>query len=155
MTNSSICIAFELGRSSKGCQNLNTGNEMINSNDRLHFHTRSELTKHLRELANLEARHYVGDIPNGTTMFSKERPCYVIVHVAPPTNRRMDPPNWYPTVKALVDGLTDMRLFDDDNKSTITGFLFLDEPKTDNKKYVLILEVCAGNIRDVLYRIKA
>lgn len=144
-----ICVSFELGRSSKGSQNLNTGNEMINANDRMHFHIRSELTEHLRSLANVEARQQVGDLTD-EKIFSEEHPCYVIVHIAPPTNRRMDPPNWYPTVKALIDGLTDMGMFSDDNKNIITGFIFLDEPKTETGKYRIDLELCPGEIRDRL-----
>lgn len=145
-----ILVAFELNRSSKGSQNLTTGNEMINANDRMHFHVRSKITEHLRSLANLEARQQVGDLSE-EKIFSEEHPCYVIVHIAPPTNRRMDPPNWYPTIKALIDGLTDMGMFADDNKNIITGFLFLGEPKTQNKKYRIVLELCPGDIRTMLY----
>ena len=35
--------------------------------------------------------------------------------VCPPTRRRIDPPNLYPTLKALIDGLTDASWWDDDN----------------------------------------
>lgn len=37
------------------------------------------------------------------------------VTVCPPTRRRLDPPNLYPTVKALIDGLTDASWWADDN----------------------------------------
>lgn len=37
------------------------------------------------------------------------------VTVCPPTRRRLDPPNLYPTVKALVDGLTDACWWSDDD----------------------------------------
>lgn len=57
-----ILVAFELNRSSRGSQNLTTGNEMINANDRMHFHVRSKITEHLRSLANLEARQQIGDL---------------------------------------------------------------------------------------------
>lgn len=37
------------------------------------------------------------------------------VTVCPPTRRRLDPPNLYPTVKALIDGLTDACWWSDDD----------------------------------------
>lgn len=39
----------------------------------------------------------------------------VRVTIQPPTRRRMDPPNLYPTVKALIDGLTDCAWWEDDD----------------------------------------
>lgn len=39
----------------------------------------------------------------------------VNVTVCPPTRRRLDPPNLYPTVKALIDGLTDACWWSDDD----------------------------------------
>ena len=39
----------------------------------------------------------------------------VNVTVCPPTRRRLDPPNLYPTIKALVDGLTDACWWSDDD----------------------------------------
>lgn len=39
----------------------------------------------------------------------------VSVTVCPPTRRRLDPPNLYPTVKALIDGLTDACWWSDDD----------------------------------------
>lgn len=35
--------------------------------------------------------------------------------VCPPTRRRLDPPNLYPTLKALIDGLTDAGWWEDDD----------------------------------------
>lgn len=39
----------------------------------------------------------------------------VNVTVCPPTRRRLDPPNLYPTIKALIDGLTDACWWSDDD----------------------------------------
>lgn len=41
-----------------------------------------------------------------------------------PTKRRLDPPNFYPTVKALVDGLTDAGIWTDDNSEVIKFMTF-------------------------------
>lgn len=41
----------------------------------------------------------------------------ILVTVCPPTRRRIDPVNLYPSVKAIIDGLTDSAWWeDDDNK---------------------------------------
>ena len=46
-------------------------------------------------------------------------PVRVVVHVCPPTAQRCDPPNLYPTVKALIDGLTDASWWADDDYKAI------------------------------------
>lgn len=48
----------------------------------------------------------------------------VRVTVCAPTRRRMDPPNFYPTVKALIDGLTDAGWWEDDNFSQLLEMSF-------------------------------
>lgn len=148
-TNQPISICFELFRSSKK-KNLRSGNEMINANDKIHFHVRNELTDHLKTLASTEARQYVGDSHDYNPIFTKENPCFIIVRVAPPTNRKMDTPNWYPTAKALVDGLTSMGMFEDDNDNVITSFTFVRNPKTKNKKYQIILDIYPGSIGGII-----
>lgn len=46
------------------------------------------------------------------------------VTVCPPTNRSVDPPNLYPTVKPLIDGMTDAFFWEDDNFKHITELGF-------------------------------
>lgn len=41
-----------------------------------------------------------------------------------PTNRRLDTPNLYPTVKALVDGMTEAKIWTDDNDDVIKSTKF-------------------------------
>lgn len=41
--------------------------------------------------------------------------CVVKIGVSPPTKRVCDPPNYYPTVKPVIDGLTDTLWWEDDN----------------------------------------
>ena len=107
----------------------------MNSNDRICPHIRAELSSHLRELSKKVALKTY-EHPE-RTMFSDVRPCHIGVIVCPPTDRRMDAPNWYPTVKALIDGLTDAGVFEDDNNKVIKSMTFVPGPKTDNKKYKL------------------
>lgn len=146
MDNSCIRIVFDLMRCTKKSMSLKAGNEMISANDRLNFHVRGELVSHLRQLANIEARQYVGDLEDGECIFSKQRPCHIIVYVCPPTRRSMDTPNWYPTVKPLIDGLTDMGMFDDDNDDIITSVTFVPGSKSGTKKYRFILEIREGRL---------
>lgn len=92
--------------------------EMLNSNDRPHWTQKARVTKFLRQLGAIEGRK------GKTTTYTKKRPCGLIVTIFSPTKRRMDPPNFYPTVKALVDGLTDAGVWADDNHEVIKYMTF-------------------------------
>lgn len=48
----------------------------------------------------------------------------VSVSVCPQTHGRVDPPNFYPTVKPLVDGLTDAGWWPDDDYSHLVSMSF-------------------------------
>lgn len=133
---------YELNRSTAKKCALRGGNEMISSNDRLCPHVKAELTAHLRKRSTEIADK--ADTCLEKPIFTKERPCYIGVIICPPTDRRMDVPNWYPTVKALVDGLTDAGVFEDDNNKIITSMTFIPGPKTDNKKYRMELIIREG-----------
>lgn len=133
---------YELNRSTAKGRALRGGNEMISSNDRLCPHVKAELTAHLRKLSTKTASKTYKQTERAA--FSKDRPCYIGVIVCPPTRRRMDAPNWYPTVKALVDGLTDAGVFEDDNNKIITSMTFIPGPKTENKKYRIEIVIREG-----------
>ena len=122
---------YELSRSIAKGHSLRGGNEMISANDRLSIHVKADLTAHLRKLSTDVAHETYEHIE----MFSEDRTCYMAIVVSPPTKRRMDVPNWYPTVKALIDGLTDAGVFEDDNDNVIKSYMFMRGPVTDNKKY--------------------
>lgn len=136
-------IIYELTRSTAKNKARRGGNEMISSNDRLDPHTKAELTKYLRELSTktaLEQFEKIGNVP----YFSEEHPCHIGITICAPTNRRMDSPNWYPTIKALIDGLTDAGVFEDDNNKIITSMTFLPGETTDNKKYRIEIVIREG-----------
>lgn len=140
---SNLLLSYELNRSSGKNSSLAKGNEMISSNDRLHHIVKSQITRHLREIAgetDFLADH--DEVPR----YTPENKCFIVVVVNPPTNRRMDSPNWYPTVKALIDGLSDAGIFEDDDDSVITSVTFIRGQKTDNKKYRLDLHIRAGTL---------
>ncbi|MGT2958855.1 endodeoxyribonuclease RusA [Streptococcus bovimastitidis] len=101
-------------------ENTKQRKEMLSSNDRLHFRKSAPITKYLRRLAKLTANKAI----NKNEPFSKNKPCSVSVTVFSPTNRRFDPPNTYPTLKAILDGFTDAGIWEDDNFEVIKSLSF-------------------------------
>lgn len=92
--------------------------QMLNANDRPHWTQKAKITAFLRATAAKEGQEY------NCTPYSKKRPCGLVVTIYAPTKRRLDPPNFYPTVKALVDGLTDAGIWTDDNSEVIKYMTF-------------------------------
>lgn len=133
---------YELNRSTAKGRALRGGNEMISSNDRLNPHVKAELTAYLRNLSTEIAEETYDNLEE--TTFTEKNPCHIGVIICAPTSRRMDSPNWYPTVKALIDGLTDAHVFQDDNNRIITSMTFLPGPKTENKKYRIEIVIREG-----------
>lgn len=129
-----VIFTFELRRKS-GNKSLRNGNEMINANDRMHYAVQSTITKHLRKLGAAAVK----DIHQ--ELFNEDNKCSVIVTVHPPTKHRMDAPNWYPTVKAIIDGFTDAGLWSDDNDNIVKTFTFKSGDITSNNKYKLEIEI--------------
>lgn len=59
-----------------------------------------------------------------------------------PTRSRLDPPNLYPTVKAIIDGMTDAGIWIDDNHKVIKKMSFADGGLSNEKgHYKLVLDV--------------
>lgn len=123
-----IILEFELNRK-----------QMISANDRMHFQKKAKITKFLRELAKYEGLNTLKDyfgLP-----FSEEKPCNVRVITFSPTARIYDPPNWSPTSKALLDGLTDAGFWIDDNYNIIKETSFSHGGKSGTKNYKIKLEI--------------
>lgn len=127
-------FTFTLKRTSKHTRK--SGNEIISANDRLHFAVKAQLTKHLRSLACALANARTRQEP-----FSPSNPCTVTITVYAPTKRRMDPPNLYPTVKALIDGFTDAELWTDDNYEIIKSMTFIYGGLSNTDKYTLEIAI--------------
>lgn len=117
-----------------GNKSLKQGNEMISSNDRMHYAVEMKINKHLREIGR-----YVVLSEKGLTepIYSPDKPCDVLVIVNPPSRRRIDPANFYPTVKPLIDGMTDANMWTDDNAEIVQSVKFELGEVTDDKKYHL------------------
>ena len=92
--------------------------EMLNANDRMNWAQKAKITAYLRHIAFLKVSE------GKYTIHTKKRPCGLVVTIYAPTKRRMDPPNFYPTVKALIDGMTDAGIWTDDNHEVIKYMMF-------------------------------
>lgn len=98
----------------------------ITSNQRLHWSTRMRRTRMLRAYAASEARiHGLAGRRLG--------PSAVTALIGYPTTGRADPANAAPTVKAIVDGLVDARVWDDDDHSHIPSVAFEHDPNKTPK----------------------
>ena len=125
-------FTYELTRKTNPAT-LKHGNQMISANDRMHFRVKSQITQFLRKFAATKTWK--------TPVYTRKNPCSVTIDVRPPTSRRMDAPNWYPTVKALIDGLVDSGLLSDDNNHVIKSTTFKSTQLSGTKNYTLIITI--------------
>ena len=125
-----------------------SGQEMITSNDRLHFAVKAKMTAYLRYLASLEVKRQFDKFKPvfNKTLFDKKHPCGVTITVLSPTNRRFDADNVQPTAKALMDGMTDAGLWTDDNNKVVkfTKYQYGGLSGTDKFRLILNVEAMKG-----------
>ncbi|WP_308689220.1 hypothetical protein [uncultured Streptococcus sp.] len=108
---------FSLPRNTKNkAQNM-----VINSNDRQHQTDKAKVTRRIRTFAYW---HTLMNKDKGRAAFSPSNPCEVTVTIYSPTKSKLDPPNLYPTVKAIIDGMTDAGMWVDDNYKVIKSMTF-------------------------------
>lgn len=139
-------FVFDLQRKTGKKIYLKHGNEMISANDRLHHIPKNDITSHLRELGGLFGQKFKrqNNIKGEDFVYTKQRPCHIVVVINPPSARRMDAPNWYPTIKGLVDGMTDAGIFSDDNDEVVQSITFIPGEKTADGKYLIELNLIKG-----------
>ena len=82
----------------------------LTANQRLHHHKRAELTRNWRLRTAILARK-CQPIPHA----------HVTYWLHATTNRRRDVGNYYPTVKACLDGVVDAGVLDDDSDAYVVG----------------------------------
>lgn len=85
----------------------------LSMNQRLHWAPKAERTKQWRTLARFAAGQ--AKLPTGLDGVN------IMVHVHKTHNRSYDAHNYLPTAKAVVDGLVDYKLIEDDDNSRLTG----------------------------------
>lgn len=94
----------------------------LTANQRIHWSTRMRRTRMLRAYAASEARiHGLAGQRLG--------PSVVTAMIGYPTTGRADPTNAEPTVKAIIDGLVDARVWDDDDHIHIPRVAFERDPQ--------------------------
>ena len=94
----------------------------LTANQRLHWSTRMRRTRMLRAYAASEARIH-------GLAYRRLGPCVVTAVIGYPTATRADPANAAPTVKAIIDGLVDARVWDDDDHTHIPSVAFTRDPQ--------------------------
>lgn len=146
-----IYIGMSLSRLTRNgrAASLRQGNEMISSNDRMNHHAQAAIAAHLREKGSLSATARIGKLSEREPIYTAQNPCHIIVRVCPPTMRRMDAANWYPTVKPIIDGFTDMGLFEDDNNNVVTSIVFMGGEKSGGKDYRFDLIIRDGRLLEM------
>lgn len=87
---------------------------LLNANVSYHYRDKANRAKALRTLAKEIGETY----PNKHEYFK------ITAHIFPPTRRRLDPPNLYPTVKHIIDGLTDAKIWEDDDWTHMESMTF-------------------------------
>lgn len=97
-------------------------NMIVNSNDRFHPQVKAKMIKRIRNFAYW---HTLMTKDKERAAFSPSNPCEVTVTIYSPTKSRLDPPNLYPTVKAIIDGMTDAGIWVDDNHKVIKKMSFV------------------------------
>ena len=95
----------------------------LNSNHRHHRMVVADRTKNIREAARLQFRR----------MKKVPTPANVLAMIHTPTNGRFDPPNAWPTVKAMIDGIVDAGILADDSSKHIPVTSFTRGMKTGIK----------------------
>lgn len=103
--------------------------EWISSNDRYTHHPQARKTALLRQ----RARHTTHQALTTNQLTHHTTVPILDIMIGYPTNAKADPPNAYPTVKALIDGCTDAGLWDDDNHTIIHAHLFHRDPHNSPK----------------------
>lgn len=89
-----------------------TRDQIINANQPIHHMKKANLVKKIRKLSKYECM----SIPfKDRPYYTEDKPCNILIKISPPKKRAYDPPNWSPTGKAIIDGLTDAKIWKDDN----------------------------------------
>lgn len=114
--------------------------QWVTSNSRLHHYAKAQRVKILRETGAIQARaqqisHYA-------------QPVQLMIGIGYPTAVRSDPSNSEPTVKGLVDGMTDAGVFKDDDSKHVTALIFFRlEKKSAKSTHTVQITVIPENSR--------
>lgn len=97
----------------------------LTSNQRMGWWEKARRSRLLREYAG-----WLGASVARRPMFDR---CEVEALIAYPSSRRADPANASPTVKALIDGLTDAGYWPDDDSKHVTAVTYRRDPEKSRR----------------------
>lgn len=102
---------------------LPPGLRLLNSNQRIHYRVRAEVTEAIRGAAMAQCSE--DPTMRAALVLAGDQPllrhAYILGVLHPPSRRRADPANWYPSFKAAVDGLVDAGVLEDDDHTRLIG----------------------------------
>lgn len=102
--------------------------------------TKDEIDAHLEEVIGDNASYEAVNAIEVPFLYTKAR---VRVLIGNTVKRDFDPPNFWPTVKAITDGLTDCAWWEDDNFNYLTEVSFAYGERSDTKgcyRFQIIIE---------------
>lgn len=117
---------------------------MLDAHGNSNWRSKMGIIKHLRTLASEEGKKRKEESDVFFDQFE------ILITVKPPTRRKIDPPNYYPTAKPIIDGLTDAGWWDDDNFAHMLEVRFRygglagvtdDDGKKDNSSFRVIFDI--------------
>ena len=102
---------------------LPPGLKLLNANQRVHHRVRSEATNRIRAAAMMACSE--DPTMRAALVLAGDQPllrhAYILGVLHPPSRRRADPANWYPSFKAAVDGIVDAGVLEDDDHTRLVG----------------------------------
>jgi hypothetical protein len=109
----------------------------MSANDRPHWAEKARRTKALRLMGHAVALS-AGHRDIGTT--------HVAAFIGYPRNGKADPSNAAPTIKALIDGITDAGVWPDDDSANVIGPTYLRGPKSQSGTHDVRLVLTSQDI---------
>jgi hypothetical protein len=145
-------LIFEMYRATSKAKGVPKSQKLIlNSNDNLYFHKKAEIVAKLRKISRREVEDWrkTSDELFGTVQelfgraheYDEHNPCGVTLTVYSPTRKRIDPDNFQPSLKALMDGITDSGLWSDDNHEIVKFTKYQYGGLSGSKAYRMELEI--------------
>lgn len=102
---------------------LPPGLKLLNANQRPYHRVRADLTRAIRTAAMNACSE--NPVMRAALVTAGQEPllqrAYVLGVLHPPSRRRIDPANFYPSFKAAVDGLVDAGVLEDDDHTRLVG----------------------------------
>lgn len=101
-----------------------------------------EIKKKIRKNTEENKRNYIKEKIKINKFQHIFKTCYVVITVNNITNRDFDSPNYYPTVKPIIDAGTDTGiLWEDDNNNIIKSMIFLAGKNVDRNNYIIDIDI--------------